>query len=58
MNKVAASPSETTVMRVKDLMSITNTGRRYSKALLENIKEQYSVDIVTYQHVKKYLHIT
>ena len=56
MNQVVtASPSETTLIRAKDLMNITGCKERFAFELLSDIKKAYKVKWVFYHHVKRYL---
>ena len=55
---VQPSPSETTVIRAKDLMNIFGYKPRTAYKYLKDIKEEYNIKQVLYQHVKRYYHLT
>jgi len=48
-------PSETTIIRAKDLMLLVGCGKNTAFRLLKDIKDEYHLKRVTYYHVKKYL---
>jgi hypothetical protein len=52
-----ASPSETTIIRAKDLMLLIGCGENTAFKLLKDIKDEYHLKRVLYYHVKKYLSI-
>jgi hypothetical protein len=56
-NQNITSPSETTIIRGKDLMQIVGCGENTAFRLLKDIKDEYHLKRVLYYHVKKYLSI-
>jgi len=50
-------PSETTIVRAKDLMELMRVGERTAFRRLKEIKEHYRLKTVLYCHVKKHFHI-
>ena len=56
-NPNVTSPSDTSIIRAKDLRALTGCGEHFSYKLLKDIKNEYHLKRVLYYHVKKYLSI-